>query len=150
MDAISFEVKRTFAAPPEALWAVIGDYARDGEWREGVQMRQEPPGMAVQGATTYEQLRFLGQTHVVVATLESVEPGRAIVFRTTESDVPTHGERRIEPTRDGCTVTVRIALTPTGVWRVVAHPMAALLRRRFERDLERLATLVEAPASRAA
>ena len=146
---ICFEVSREIAAPVHAVWLVIADYARDHEWREGVHMRQEPPGLARAGAITHEQLRMLGSVHRVSARLEEVIDQRRIVFRTIESDVPVHGVRALEPTRDGVRVTVRITMSPRGAWRLVARPMAAMLRRRFERDLARLASLVEAPGLRA-
>lgn len=146
MNPVSFEVTRQLAAPPSEVWAVIADYARDHEWRAGVQMRQEPPGMAVPGATTHERLQLLGAEMRVVARVEEVEPGRRLSFRTLQSDVPVRGERRVEASADGSVVTVRIEMEPRGLWALIGTPLAALFRRRFARDLERLALLVEPAA----
>lgn len=138
-------VQKSLPVSPERIWAVLGNYARDREWRSGVEMRQEPPGMAIQGAMTYETLRFLGRTMSVVARLEEVEPGKRLVFQTVESDVPVRGERRVEPLDDGKSlVTLKLSLRPAGLWAIFAAPMAQLLRRRVARDLDSLAALVQA------
>jgi hypothetical protein len=122
---------------------VLADYARDGEWRAGVTMRQESAGMAVAGAVTHERLRFLGSEMRVVARVEEIEPGRRLAFRSLESDVPVHGERRVEPLGPGRSrVTVRIAMEPTGAWAWLGRPLTAMFRARFARDLERLARLL--------
>lgn len=148
MAPVAFEVSRDVGAPPERVWAVLADYSRDHEWRSGVQMRQEPPGLAVAGALTYERLRLWGREMRVVARLEEVEAGRRLTFRTVESDVPVWGERRVEPwgSRGGSRVTVRIEMSPSGLWSLMRRPLGALFKRRFERDLERLALVVQATA----
>jgi hypothetical protein len=146
MSTVSFEVFQRIAASPAAVWSVLGNYERDHEWREGVQMRQEPPGMAAAGATTFERLRLWGSDMRVVARLEEVEPGRRLTFRTLESDVPVYGERKVEPDGQGSRVTVRIEMTPTGLWSLLRHPLRSMFRRRFIADLARLANLVERAA----
>lgn len=143
MGTVSFEVARDVAAPPARVWAVLADYARDREWRAGVEMRQEPPGMAIAGAITHERVRLFGSEMRVVARVEEVEAGRRLTFRTLESDVPVRGERRVEPRGEGSRVTVRLEMEPTGLWALFGGPMAAMFRRRFAHDLDRLATLVE-------
>lgn len=144
MGTVSFEVTRDVAATPAQVWSVLADYARDREWRAGVEMRQEPPGMAVAGAITHERLRLLGSEMRVVARLEEVEAGRRLTFCTVESDVPVRGERRVEPRGDGSRVTMRLEMEPTGLWALFAAPLVSMFRRRFARDLDRLASLVEA------
>lgn len=130
-------------ASPEHVWSVLADYGRDHEWRAGVEMRQEPLGLASPGALTYERLRFLGSVKRVVARIEEVKPGVCLRFRSIESDVPLCGERRVEPWgTNGSRVTVRVEMAPTGVWKLFAKPMASLFKRRFAKDLERLAKLV--------
>lgn len=147
MSNREISVSKRIHASQQTVWAVLANYARDSEWRQGVEMRQEPPGMAVTGALTYEQLRFLGQTMRVVARIEEVEPGKRLVFQTIESDVPVRGERRVEALDDETTlVAVNLSLRPSGVWALFAAPLAALLKRRFTRDLETLAAQLEARA----
>lgn len=145
MAAVAFEVSRDIDASPERVWALLADYGRDREWRAGVDMRQEPPGLAVAGALTYERLRFLGTDKRVVARLEQVEPGRRLTFRTLESDVPVRGERRVDPRGShGSRVTLRIELSPSGLWSLLRKPLGALLQKRFQRDLDRLALVIQA------
>ncbi len=140
----AFEVTQVVEAPSSAVWSVLADYARDGEWRAGVSMRQEPPGMAIAGAVTHERVRLLGIEMRVVARVEEVDAGRRLTFRTVESDVPVHGERRVDPVgANRSQVTVRLAMEPVGVWAWFKKPLTALFRRRFARDLQRLAALVE-------
>lgn len=143
MKPVTIEVTRDVDAAPAQVWSVLADYARDREWREGVEMRQEPPGPAIAGATTFERLRFLGQEQTVVARIETVEPERRLTFRTIESDVPVRGERRVEATGDGRSrVTMRLHMDLEGLWALGATPVRLLFRRRLARDLDRLAALV--------
>lgn len=144
MSAVKLEVSQQIAAPAARVWAVVANYARDRDWRRGVEIRQEPPGMAVAGALTYERLRLFGSDKQVVARLEEVEPGHRLTFRTIEGDVAVRGERRVEARGDGeSCVTVRLEMEPTGLWSLLQKPLVALFRRRFAQDLERLAKLVE-------
>lgn len=144
MGATSFVVTKDVSAPSSAVWSVLADYARDRDWREGVIMRQDPPGLATEGALTYEELRMFGMRKQIVARVEEVEPGRRLRFRTLKSDVPVTGERLVEPLGEGGSrVTVRIDMAPTGIWAVFRKPLAGMMRRRFADDLERLAALVE-------
>lgn len=143
MSVVSFEITKDLAASPPEVWSVLADYSRDREWRAGVEMRQEPPGLAAPGALTYERLQFLGSEKQVVARVEEVEAGRRLTFRTLQSDVPVWGERCVEPHGEhGSRVTVRLRMMPKGAWAWFARPLAFLFRRRFERDLERLAALL--------
>lgn len=143
MSNVTFEVTKDVAAPPARVWAVLADYARDREWRAGVEMTQDPPGRAVAGALTHERLRLFGAEMRVVARVEEVEDGRRLTFRAIESDVPVTGERRVEPHGDGSRVHVRLDMQPSGLWALFAAPLGAMFRRRFARDLDRLAALVE-------
>ena len=143
MRTVTIEVSRDVDAPAQDAWAVFADYARDHEWREGVQMRQEPEGLAVPGAMTYERLVLLGSESRVVARIEEVEPGRRLSFRAIESDVPVRGERRVETKSEGKSrVTLRLEMSPSGLWAVIARPVTFFFRRRVARDLDRLAALV--------
>lgn len=123
-------------APPSAVWARVASYERDGEWREGVTMRCEPPGLVREGTRTFETLRFLGDTHEKVAVVDRVEPGRGFRFRGEAGDF--EGTRRVEPTAAGSHLRVTLRVDVTGALALVAPLLGWLFRRRVRRDLERL------------
>lgn len=127
-------------APPEAVWRVLADYDRDGEWREGVTMRCEPAGLVEEGTRTFETLRAFGGEHRRVASIDRVEPGRSFRFRGEDGSF--EGTRTVERTNDGSRVRVTLEVTLQGLLRLFAPLVGWLFERRVRRDLRRLRALV--------
>lgn len=147
--AFGYELAIDVPVPPEAVWAVIADYERDPSWREGVAMRSEPRGLVREGTRTFEDLRFLGETHRRVARIEGVEPGRA--FRFVGEDGSFEGSRRVERTPDGARLRVTLRVAVHGVLALFAPLLGWVFRRRVQRDLARLrAVLTSRETSREA
>ena len=132
--------------PADRVWAVLGDYRRDPEWRAGVStMDPAPPGPAATGQTTDERMRFAGRGYRNGGRVESVGPGRELRWRTT-SGVDADGTRAVDELPGGRSrVRVETRVRPHGMDRLFAPVLGPLLRRRLRADLRRLRDLAGAP-----
>lgn len=144
MTTIEIRVQTDYAADPAVVWAVLADYRRDAEWREGVvSMTQSTPGTVVEGTTTVERFRMLGTRSTNHAAVSDVRAGRGFRWSTL-SGVDAEGRRELEPTDDGGTrVRLELDLRPHGIEWLVRPILHAALTRAHERSLERLRPLVE-------
>jgi uncharacterized membrane protein len=89
--------------PIADVWAVVADYERDPEWRDGVVgMSPSAPGPVRPGTTTAEELHMGGDVWRNRGVVDAVEPGRFFVWHTTEG-AQAHGDRRLTPLADGRT-----------------------------------------------
>ena len=103
-------VSTTIDRPAPVVWAVVADYERDPEWREGVEtMAPSPSGPVDVGTTTAEVLHFGGRIYCSAGEVTQVEPGTAFRWRTT-SGADADGRRRVQPSADG-SASVTIELT---------------------------------------
>lgn len=139
------DITRTheIAAPATAVWAVVSDYGRDPEWRNGVQsMQPDTEGPPRPGMTVQEVLRIAGSTKQIGSVVDAVEPGRRVDWHTTNgSDV--NGYRLVEPIGDDrCRVTLGITVRPHGTEKLMAPLFRRILRRNTAGDLVRLGDLV--------
>jgi uncharacterized membrane protein len=136
-------------APAERVWAVLGDYRRDPDWRAGVTtMDPVPAEPAAPGQTTDERMRFAGRDYRNGGRVEAVGPGRELRWRTT-SGVDADGTRAVDELPGGRSrVRVETRVRPQGVDRLFAPVLGPLLRRQLRGDLRRLRELTERAAAR--
>lgn len=96
------------AAPAEAVWSLISDVTRMGEWSP------EATGAEWKGGATGPALgaRFAGtnargkKTWSTACEVTACDPGRAFGFRVKAGGLKVaQWDYRIEPTDTGCTVT---------------------------------------------
>jgi uncharacterized membrane protein len=129
-------------APADRVWAVLGDYRRDPDWRAGVTtMDPAPARAAVVGQTTDERMRFAGRSYRNGGLVESVGPGRELRWRTT-SGVDADGSRAVDELPGGrCRVRVETHVRPHGADRLFSPVLGPLLRRQLDGDLRRLRDL---------
>ena len=140
MITIAAEVEVARAAAD--VWAVVSDYARDPEWRRGVE-RMTPSGPLQVGTTTDERMRFAGRGYRNAGVVESVGPGTTFAWRTT-SGVEAAGRRTVEEAGPGrCRVRLLTQVRPRGAERVLAPVLGLLLQRHLTGDARRLAALAE-------
>lgn len=134
--------------PTGEVWAVLGDYRRDPDWRAGVAgMSPSPATPAEPGQTTVEELRFGGRGYRNDGLIETVEPGRRLTWRTT-SGIDADGSRTVTGLADGrCRVRLRTTVRPLGLDRLLSPVLKPMLRRRMEGDLRRLRAVVERAAA---
>jgi uncharacterized membrane protein len=135
--------------PADRVWAVLGDYRRDPEWRAGVAtMDPTPPAAAAAGQTTDERMRFAGRSYRNGGRVEAVGPGHELSWRTT-SGVDADGTRAVDELPDGRSrVRVETRVRPHGTDRLFAPVLGPLLRRQLRGDLRRLRGLTERAAAR--
>ncbi|MGY6501917.1 MAG: SRPBCC family protein [Acidimicrobiales bacterium] len=133
------------AAPAATVWAVLADYSRDPHWRRGVRsMTPSPSGPVEVGTTALEVIRFAGTTRHIEGVVTEVDPGRRFAWRAT-SGATISGMRTIEPSSDHrCRVHLELTLTPSGVERLIAPLLTAMLRRNLAGDIVRLGAEVAA------
>lgn len=102
------EVSRDIAAPPEAVYAAIGDVTRMGEWSPECFACEWHDGFdgPVVGATFDGHNRHGDHEWVTQGRVVEADPGRAFVFECSMKGFhfSTWGYR-IEPTDTGCRVT---------------------------------------------
>jgi uncharacterized protein YndB with AHSA1/START domain len=137
----------TISRPAPDVWAIVADYERDPEWRQGVEtMAPSPSGLVIVGTTTAEVLHFGGRTYRNAGEVTEVDPGTAFRWRTT-SGTDAEGRRRVQPSSDGsASVTLELTVRPHGIERVLQPLLVRMLRRHLVQDLQRLAALVEREA----
>jgi uncharacterized membrane protein len=146
---ITVRVETDVHAPAERVWAVLGDYRRDPDWRAGVTtMDPAPAEPAAPGQTTDERMRFAGRDYRNGGRVESVGPGRELRWRTT-SGVDADGTRAVDELPGGRSrVRVETHVRPQGMDRLFAPVLGPLLRRQLRGDLRRLRELTERAAAR--
>lgn len=134
---------RTVPAPAPAVWAVLADYARDPEWRTGVEVMEPSPAGPVQpGTTTHEVMALGGRTYVNDGVVDTVEDGRRFTWHTVEG-ADASGSRQVVARPDGTSeVTLTLTVRPHGAEVLMAPVVRRMLARGLRRDLDALATLV--------
>lgn len=139
------DITHTHEIPASAadVWAVLADYRRDPEWRTGVlSMEPDTEGLAQPGTKVQEVLRLAGKTNHIGSVVDAVDPGRRIVWHTTNgSDV--NGYRMVEPAgADRCRVTLGITVRPHGMEKLMAPMFRRMLDRNTQQDLRALQGLI--------
>lgn len=144
--ALDLEATAELAAPAHEAWAVIADYARDPEWRTGVlEMTPRPAGLARVGTTTAETMQLGGRTYRNDGEVVAADDGVSFAWRTTEG-AEAWGSRRVEPVGpDHCRVRLQLHVVPHGAERLLAPILRRMLARNLRADLDRLASLLDAP-----
>lgn len=112
-------------------------------------MAPSTAGPAVPGTTTDEVLHLAGRTYRNRGVVTEVEPGRRLVWRTT-AGADARGSRTVQPTDDGrAEVELVLEVRTHGVERLLQPILAPMLRKGLQRDLARLADLMQRDPVRA-
>jgi uncharacterized protein YndB with AHSA1/START domain len=143
MPIIQLTASRELPLPASSVWELLARYDRDSEWRSGVvSMTPSPPGKALTGTRTVEEMRFGGRTYRNVGEVVEVVPGRSITWRTIEG-ADADGCRMVEALAiDRCRVTLELTVRPAGVERLLSPLLGRMLRRNLHADLVQLEQLV--------
>ncbi|MEJ2578087.1 MAG: SRPBCC family protein [Kineosporiaceae bacterium] len=96
------------AADPAAVWAVVSDLTRLGEWSPShLGLTGPAPSPVVEGSEYTEKLRVLGMPNEIRWTVSTLEPGRRIVQDGQgPMGISVHGEYIVEASGDGAVVTL--------------------------------------------
>ncbi|MBW0090218.1 SRPBCC family protein [Pseudonocardia sp. KRD-184] len=149
MNSIEYSAETDIDAPAAAVWALVADYGRDPEWREGVAtMAPAPPGVVRPGTTTDERMRAMGRAYRNGGVVGEVEPGVRFTWRTT-SGVDADGARTVRDLGDGRSrLRLEVRLRPHGAQRLFAPLLRVVLHRGLVADTARLRALVECSVPR--
>lgn len=136
---------------PAVLFAYVSDHENDPNWRKGVaSMAHIPSGPAHKGMQTREVLALWGRKRVIVATITQLEAGRLIAFKTVPGGLQAHGERRIQATPIGASISYSVVAQLTGLTVVLMPLIKFRFRLRLRSDLVRLKQLLEVKQTLAA
>jgi uncharacterized protein YndB with AHSA1/START domain len=144
MAAVDVSVGRIIHAPLGEVAAYAADPSNAPEWYaniESVGWRTDPPVRV--GSEMDFVARFLGRRIAYTYRVEELVPGERLVMATAQGPFPMRTEYTWEPVGDGTRMTLRNTGEPSGFVSVAAPIMAAAMRRATNKDLARLAQLVE-------
>jgi len=138
-------VSIVIARPVEVVFAYISNYEHDPQWRAGViEMAQTPPGCAHIGTKTREVARFFGKKRVTPAEITHYEPDRKVAFAgLMANSIPVSGSRTVERIGEQARFIYQAKVELSGFYLLIEPLMAAILRRRFMRDLRCLKERLE-------
>jgi uncharacterized protein YndB with AHSA1/START domain len=149
------ERSRTVAAPPDRVWAVLGDVTRMPEWSEDLESVEliDGDGRSV-GARFRGNNRSGSRTWSMTCVVDEYDDGRSIVFHTENDrgEARTRWWYRIEPAADGTVVTegflrlVKLGRVRAMAERKLIGDRSEYNARNIDESLRRLAEVVEAPA----
>jgi uncharacterized protein YndB with AHSA1/START domain len=133
------------SAPIERVWDVLADVERQPEWMHDLKsVRLESPGPVAVGTRGTGRVRVFGIAVEDPVEVTAFEPPTHFAIRH-EGLVTGGGDIRLAAVRDGAT---RVTWDETLVAPLLPYlggiVLSLVFRPIFQRDLERLATLVEA------
>lgn len=128
--AVRVELYATGSAPPEDLWAVVGDLRRLPEWTDAIGIEHIAP-MPVEVGT---EIVVREGGHSRVWLVRTVEPRMLEVTTETSRGLVGLGVRVVRE-RSGSRLVLAGALHPSGMTATVRARVldAPALRRRFDR-----------------
>lgn len=138
---------RIARAGTDAAAALFLDWSKDRGWRTRVRsMNVDQPGPARVDQRIEEELRFAGMTFITPTRIEWASP-TAAGYAGGSATVTVAGSRevRAEP-RGHVTLVATLEVTMHGAMRPLTPLLTPMYRRLQERDLDRLAVLLEGDA----
>jgi carbon monoxide dehydrogenase subunit G len=133
------------ARAPDAVWAMVTDYASDHLWRPGItEMTPDPPGPPAVGTQVREVLQQGRRAFVTDSTVTGVGPAMTYRFSGAGTTGKVEGGREVVGSGAHESVfTYRVELTLTGSFRYLRPLVGATMRKGLRADLARLRTLLE-------
>lgn len=132
------------ARPPEEVFAVIADMARNPEWQNGMVSCEwtSPPPHTV--GSTYDQVAsFMGRKILTSFVVTEHEPPSRIRIESVVSTFPLDITRTVDATATGSVVNATVRGEPGGLMKLLAPLMRRLAQRSIDADYQRLVALLE-------
>ncbi len=127
------EGSAVFDSTPDAVWSVVGDFARFPDWfvmHEG--FTADPPAMEV-GVKFGQRTRLLGMPAQLSWTIESVEPGHQYTMVALGSmGIQVTAVTTIARADDGTRVTINLAFAGG----IVTGPISSTVEKEVSGKLE--------------
>jgi uncharacterized membrane protein len=146
---VDVRVETTIQRPPQAVADYAGDPTNAPRWYTniGSVSWKTPPPLAVGSRLDFEA-HFLGKRLAYTYEVVELDPGRRLVMRTADGPFPMETTYTWEPVGTTATrMTLRNRGNPSGFSRLTAPMMELAMHRATTKDLARLKTLLEEPAS---
>lgn len=131
--------------PAGEVFAFLADAENNPAWQTGMVRCRWTTEAPIRVGSVYEQeARFLGRPITSTFEVIDLEPGRSVTIRTIESTFPIEVTRSTEPLGDDRTrVRARVTGDPSGVFRIAAPIMRAMVGRSVRGDYRRLKAHLE-------
>lgn len=145
MAQIEVAASRSMRAVPATVYDIIADY-RNGHPRILPPRYFGPLSVEAGGTGAGTRIRFtmkvLGREQEMVADIEEPEPGRVLLERYPATGGVT--SFTVEPSPDGCTVTIRTGWSSPGVQGMIERIFApSFLRKVYRDELDMLQAFAE-------
>lgn len=132
------------ARPPDVVFAMIADMARNTEWQNGMvscDWTSDPPhGFG----STYEQVAsFMGKKILTTFEVTEYETPTRIRIQSVVSTFPLEITRTVEATASGSRVTAVVKGEPGGLMKLFAPLMNRQAQSSIDADYQRLVALLE-------
>ncbi len=150
MATIETSVSKEITVPPLTVFAVVSDPSRMSEWINGVQSAGWEEGASLRVGARFDMKNKYGRkVHDIKMEITASEAGSLLEYRTVEGPYPIQGRFVLRPSGDGTALTYnqtaysdsRLAAIGFYVTGWLAKPM---MRRMLRKDLEKLATILQA------
>jgi len=143
MRPVAVEV--AVSRPADEVFAILSDVEQNPRWQRGmVSCRWTSPSPHGAGATYDQTARFLRREIVSGFRVTDHEPGRRVRFASVSGPFPIVETRTVEPLGPGsCRVRALVEGDASGVFRVAAPLLRALVARSVRSDYRRLRDLLE-------
>jgi hypothetical protein len=141
--SIDVTVRRTIAAPRDAVAAYVMDHANDTAWIGGIsasELLRDPPIRV--GSRVRRLASFMGRRIEYVNEVVRLEPGELLEMRSVRSPFPMEVTYVFDDAPGGTRVSIRVAGEPSRWYRVAGPVLAAGVRRSVAGDLRRLEALL--------
>lgn len=139
-----FRTSIDIAAPPDRVWSVVRDVERWHEWTASITSieRLDDGPLRMGSRATVRQPKLPKNTFRVTA----LEEGRGFSWESKSPGVRGIGHHWIEPTPNGCRVTLGVDFRGPLAW-LVSRLYGTLTQRYIEMEAAGLKRRCESPAS---
>jgi uncharacterized protein YndB with AHSA1/START domain len=147
--AIRESVSGRVDAAPADVFGFLTDIAKLPDWNHAITEVVDAPAQLVPGAEWKVRLHALGQTWVSKSRVSELDPATLRFSYRSQSDDgnPSYADWvwQVEPDRDGCTVSVSVALNPVTFWRknLLVKIRRPSLRNEMHQSLRELGTATQ-------
>src|SRR5690348_5892073 len=117
--------------PPAEVFAFVGDQTNAPSWQRGLETARRIGDGPIGLGTRHEFVRsMMGRRMSGENVYTQFEPNRTVAFAATSGGWPLEASYEVVPAgAHGTQLTSRIALQPSGLFRVLQPLFAAALRR---------------------
>ena len=132
--------------PPSAVFAFVGDQTNAPRWQRGLATVRKVGDGPLEVGTRYEFVRtMMGRRMSGENEYTQFDPDRCVAFNATSGGWPLEASYEVAPAGEDATRLIsRIALQPSGPFRVLQPLFATALRRDVRTNLGSLKAILEA------